>query len=106
MAAAINWVLKDGIGQFGGVLYASLFGTQFDEDPKRQRFIATVTLQAATLLEVLTPLVPALFLPLASLSNVGKNVSILANSATRAQMHQRWALAARTRNGAGLDGGD
>lgn len=89
MAAAVNWVLKDGIGQLGGVLYAAVFGAQFDEDPKRQRFRATATLQLATLLEVVTPLVPALFLPLASLANIGKNVAILTISATRAQMHQR-----------------
>ena len=48
-------------------------------------FRSTVALQASTMLEVITPLVPALFLPLASISNVGKNVAWLAGSATRVQ---------------------
>lgn len=52
LAAAVNWVLKDGLGQFGGVLYASLYGTKFDQDPKRQRWMATVALQFSTFLEV------------------------------------------------------
>eukprot|EP00051_Salpingoeca_urceolata_P013039 m.163046 g.163046 ORF g.163046 m.163046 type:complete len:646 (+) comp17679_c2_seq5:190-2127(+) len=85
LAAAINWVLKDGLGQFGGMLYAAIVGTRFDEDPKRHRLLSTVLMQASCFLEVLTPLVPHLFLPLASISNFGKNVSFLAAGATRAQ---------------------
>lgn len=92
LAAAINWVLKDGLGQLGGVLYGARYGNRFDADPKRHRMAATVALQASTLLEVLTPMVPHLFLPLASISNVGKNISWLASSATRAQMHYCFAL--------------
>ena len=51
LAGAINWILKDGLGQLGGVLYASWFGDMFDEDPKRHRFISNIALQASTLLE-------------------------------------------------------
>eukprot|EP00050_Salpingoeca_kvevrii_P008650 m.304263 g.304263 ORF g.304263 m.304263 type:complete len:488 (+) comp16730_c0_seq1:76-1539(+) len=87
LAAAINWILKDGLGQLGGVIYAAVFGGKFDDDPKRHRWFATVALQASTTLEVLTPMFPHLFLPFASIANVGKNVSYLAGSATRAQMH-------------------
>jgi hypothetical protein len=54
--------------------------------------MSTVALQASTALEVLTPLFPHLFLPLASISNVGKNISWLAGSATKAQMHASLAL--------------
>jgi hypothetical protein len=36
---------------------------------------------------MLTPLFPHLFLPLASISNIGKNVAMMASGATRAQMH-------------------
>ena len=35
MAAALNWVIKDGMGQLGGVLFASFINTRFDADPKR-----------------------------------------------------------------------
>jgi hypothetical protein len=34
MAAALNWVIKDGLGQFGGVLFASMVNHRYDADPK------------------------------------------------------------------------
>jgi len=45
LAATVNWVLKDGLGQLGGVLYGAIYGTHFDDDPKRHRFYAVVALQ-------------------------------------------------------------
>ena len=92
VAAAVNWVLKDGLGQLGGVLYAALLGQRFDADPKRHRFLSGVALQAATAVELMTPLLPGYFLLLASVANIGKNVAWLAASATRAQLHQALAL--------------
>ncbi|KAJ1981406.1 hypothetical protein H4R34_002079, partial [Dimargaris verticillata] len=59
LAAALNWVIKDGLGQLGGVLYACKVSNRFDSDPKHYKFWAGITLQAATLLEMLTPLFPA-----------------------------------------------
>lgn len=55
LAGAINWVLKDGLGQLGGVLYASVMGSHFDHDPKRHRFISALALQACHDLLVLLP---------------------------------------------------
>ncbi|KAI9221824.1 vitamin B6 photo-protection and homoeostasis-domain-containing protein [Blastocladiella britannica] len=92
LAAALNWIIKDGLGQLGGVLYVSVMGEKFDAEPKRLRFLACSTMQAASLLEVLLPLVPHLFLPIASISNVGKNIAWLASSATRAQINQTYAV--------------
>ena len=87
LSAAINWVLKDGLGQAGGVLFASFINNRFDADPKRWRVVAAVSMDVAMYLEALTPLAPFLFLPLATLANVGKNISWLAASATRAGIH-------------------
>jgi hypothetical protein len=92
LAAALNWVLKDGLGQLGGVLYAALINNRFDADPKKWRFLSALAQDASTLLEVLCPLMPALFLPLAAIANVGKNVSWLSASATRAGIHQVLSL--------------
>ncbi|KAI9139950.1 vitamin B6 photo-protection and homoeostasis-domain-containing protein [Paraphysoderma sedebokerense] len=92
LAAALNWIIKDGLGQFGGVLYASLTGSRFDSEPKKIRFNAALAMQFATVIELLTPLYPAGFLAMASISNIGKNIAWLASSATRAQMHQTFAL--------------
>ncbi|KAF9205740.1 hypothetical protein BGZ49_003581 [Haplosporangium sp. Z 27] len=92
MAAALNWIIKDGLGQLGGVVYASFVSDKFDSEPKRFRFQATVAMQGANLLELLTPLWPGYFLAIASISNIGKNMAWLASSATRAQMNKTFAL--------------
>jgi hypothetical protein len=63
-AAAMNWVLKDGIGMLGGMLFASVVNTRFDANPKRFRLGAAAALDSAMFLEVATPLFPAYFLPL------------------------------------------
>ncbi|RHY38046.1 hypothetical protein DYB34_013258, partial [Aphanomyces astaci] len=91
MAAALNWVIKDGLGQFGGVLFASLVNHRFDADPKRWRMVSAFAMDAATLLEILTPLWPAYFLPLAATANIAKNISWLSSSATRAGFHYSFA---------------
>ncbi len=83
-AAGINWVMKDCLGQIGGAIWSSTISVRFDADPKRWRAIANITLILSALLEVVTPAVPGLFLPLAAIANMGKNVSWLATSATRA----------------------
>ncbi|KAJ2394854.1 hypothetical protein GGI23_004527, partial [Coemansia sp. RSA 2559] len=92
LSAAINWVIKDGFGQFGGVVYATMVGQKFDSDPKHLRFWSTVWLQTATWLEMLTPLVPHLFLVIGSVANIGKNISWLAISATKASINKTFCL--------------
>lgn len=105
MAGALNWVLKDGIGQLGGVWFASYMGrsiSQFDSNPKYWRMVAAIVLDGATLLEMCAPLVPTTggaVLMLASIANVGKNIGFLTASASRAALHQ--ALMARDANNLG-----
>ena len=38
-SAAYTWVLKDGIGQLGAILFAGKYGKNFDEDVKKWRFM-------------------------------------------------------------------
>ena len=87
-AAAIQWVLKDGLGQLGGMLFTSYVNVSFDSDAKRWRMMAAMALDASVLVEIVTPLVPGLFLPLASAANIGKNVAWLSSSASRAAIHR------------------
>lgn len=91
MAAALNWIIKDGLGQVGGVLYASMVNNKFDADPKRWRMVSALALDGAIALEIATPLFPTHFLLLASIANIGKNVAWLSASATRANMHQSFS---------------
>ena len=95
LAGAINWVIKDGVGQLGGVLFASRMSQshRFDASPKRWRMVAALSLDAATVLEIASPLVSDFWvLPLASVANIGKNIGFLTASASRAALHQSLAL--------------
>jgi hypothetical protein len=91
LAVGLNWVLKDGLGQLGGVAFAAFVNTRFDADPKRWRFLSAVTLDVASGLEIATAFVPAAFLPVAAAANVLKNIAWLSSSATRASLHQSLA---------------
>ncbi|CAM9118404.1 unnamed protein product, partial [Ectocarpus fasciculatus] len=91
MAAALNWVIKDGLGQLGGVAFASFINNRFDADPKKWRIFAAMAMELSSLLEFMTPLCPQYFIPLASIANVGKNISFLAASASRAAIHNSFA---------------
>jgi hypothetical protein len=121
-----------------GVLFASRVSNRFDADPKKFRmaagkllifllivsyhlilspcffsFCSAYALDLATFIEILTPLVPFLFLPLASVANIGlffpcvvcfrfnssllmslscfftaKNIAWLSASSTRAAIHR------------------
>ncbi|XP_020102485.1 protein root UVB sensitive 5 isoform X4 [Ananas comosus] len=71
-AAAIRWVAKDGLGAIGRLFIGGLFGTLFDDDPKQWRMYADFIGSAGSIFELITPLYPAYFLPLASLGNLAK----------------------------------
>lgn len=95
MAGALNWVMKDFMGQLGGIIFASKMGKTkaFDNDPKRWRMVAATALDGATLLEILSPLCySSLVLPIASIANIGKNIGFLTASASRASLHQSLAV--------------
>jgi hypothetical protein len=88
LAASLNWVIKDGLGQLAAVLSAALISDRFDADPKYWRATAAACEVGARVLESVSPLFPGHFLFLASTANLGKSVACLAASATRASFHQ------------------
>jgi hypothetical protein len=99
MGGALNWVMKDGFGQLGGALFTSRITSNengnyaIDEDPKRWRAVSALSMDGATLLEILSPLLPGYFLIVASIANVGKNIGFLRTAnASRAAFHQSLAL--------------
>ena len=86
-SAALNWVLKDGIGQLGGILYAGSTGNRFDENPKFYKWISATSLNISCAIEIISPLFPGYFLFLASIATIGKNISFISGSASRAAIH-------------------
>ena len=96
MAGALNWVLKDGIGQLGGVLFASLVGQfkSLDSHPKQWRVWSAASLDLANGMDICAPVVAATsgaVLPWACASNVLKNIGFLTTSASKAALHQTLA---------------
>eukprot|EP00347_Sterkiella_histriomuscorum_P012381 403368796 len=90
-AAAYTWVLKDGIGQLGAILFASRYGRNFDEDIKKWRFMAMIALNISIYIEILTLRFPNHFLALASIANIGKNICFLLSAASRASINVQFA---------------
>jgi glutamate N-acetyltransferase/amino-acid N-acetyltransferase len=91
-AAAINWVLKDGLGRLGRLSVATKFGESFDSDLKRFRFSSSLLYATSLSLDFLTPLFPHYFLPMASLANVGKSVGLTTYISTQPAFHRSFAI--------------
>lgn len=100
-AATINWILKDGLGQAGGIALVSLLGSRLDSQARFLRFHSTVLFLIGSLLEFSIPFAFSLssmisdsnmFLLLASTANILKNVSWMVVSATRAHFMKNFAL--------------
>jgi glutamate N-acetyltransferase/amino-acid N-acetyltransferase len=90
-AAAYQWVLKDGIGTLGAILFASKFGKNFDADIKKFRFLSILALNISLWIEITTLVFPQHFLIIASLANMGKNICFMLSSASKASINLRFA---------------
>jgi hypothetical protein len=51
--------------QLGGILFSAAVSTRFDADPKRWRMVSAYAMNLSSLLEMVVPLFPSLFVPLA-----------------------------------------
>jgi len=91
-AAAVNWVLKDGLGRLGKLSVAANFGRTFDSDVKRFRFTSSVVYDASSFIEIITPYFPKHFLPLATVANIGKSVGITTANVVRAPIQRTFIL--------------
>lgn len=75
-AAAINWVLKDGIGYLSKIML-SKFGRHFDVHPKGWRLFADLLENAAFGLEMLTPAFPHYFVIIGAAAGAGRSAAAL-----------------------------
>ncbi|ERM99776.1 protein root UVB sensitive 6 [Amborella trichopoda] len=89
-AVAVNWVLKDGAGRVGKMLFARQ-GKKFDYDLKQLRFTGDLLMELGAGIELATTAVPHLFLPFACVANVAKNVAAVASTSTRAPIYKAFA---------------
>jgi len=87
-AAAIAWVLKNGLGRVGKMLWAGTMGRDFDVDPKRWRFHSAIMYTLGNGMEILTQIFPSSFLFFATMAITFKQVSWLTATATRNAMYR------------------
>lgn len=76
VAAAVNWVLKDGIGYLSKIML-SKYGRHFDVNPKGWRLFADLLENAAFGMEILTPVFPQLFVPIGAVAGAGRSAAAL-----------------------------
>ncbi|XP_059648320.1 protein root UVB sensitive 6-like [Cornus florida] len=89
-AVAVNWILKDGAGRVGKMLF-SRQGRKFDYDLKQLRFAGDILMELGAGVELATAAVPHLFLPLACAANVAKNVGAVTSTSTRTPIYKAFA---------------
>ncbi|KAG6557415.1 hypothetical protein Mapa_000684 [Marchantia paleacea] len=89
-AAAVNWVLRDGIGYLSKIML-SKYGRHFDVHPKGWRLISDIIENASYGLELLTPAVPHLFVYLAAAAGAGRSAAGLIQAATKSCFNANFA---------------
>ncbi|XP_067389095.1 RUS family member 1 isoform X2 [Emydura macquarii macquarii] len=89
-AATVTWILKDGTGMLGRILFAWMKGSKLDCDAKQWRLFADGLNDLAIFMEILAPAFPACFTLIVCISGFFKCIVGVAGGATRAAltMHQ------------------
>ncbi|KAF8361081.1 hypothetical protein PRIPAC_88004, partial [Pristionchus pacificus] len=104
LAATITWLLKDGCGMIGRILFSYAKGTELDAESKKWRLAADVLNDMAFFIDLLSPLFSALFLPLACLSSLLRCIVGVAGGATRTSIVQHQARRGNLADVAAKDG--
>ncbi|KAL6499215.1 Protein root UVB sensitive 4 [Orobanche hederae] len=92
-AAALNWVLKDGLGRISRCIYTATLASAFDTNLKRVRFTTSILFSLSIGVELLTPVFPKYFLLLATIANTAKQISLACYLATGSAVHRSFAIA-------------
>lgn len=85
-AATVTWILRDGTGMLGRILFAWRKGTKLDSEAKKWRLFADVLNDVAMFMEILAPFFPAFFLLIVCTAGVFKSIVGVAGGATRAAL--------------------
>ncbi|KAI5647057.1 vitamin b6 photo-protection and homoeostasis domain-containing protein [Phthorimaea operculella] len=92
LAATITWVIKDGCGHIGRILFACTHGTHLDAYSKKWRLYADVLNDAAMCIEISLPLFRNYTTTALCVSTAMKAIVGVAGGATRAALTQHHAL--------------
>ena len=93
MAAAITWVLRDGVGMFGSLVFSYAVGAQFDVSVKEWRLFADLINDVGLTLDMCAPFGgPRGFVVIAALGAACKTICGMVAGATRASITAHFAL--------------
>ncbi|XP_071272458.1 RUS family member 1 isoform X1 [Salvelinus alpinus] len=85
-AATITWLLRDGTGMLGRILFAWLKGNKLDSEAKKWRLVADVLNDIAMFMEILAPNCPTFFTLIVCSAGIFKSIVGVAGGATRAAL--------------------
>jgi hypothetical protein len=93
LSAALVWVLKDGIGSFGSLIFAYYYVESFEVYVKEWRLSADVLNNIGLTLDLITPLFPSnWFIYITSVSALSKALCGLIAGATRTRISAHFAI--------------
>ena len=92
MAAALAWVLRDGFGMFGSLLFSYFAGANFDVNVKEWRLFADLINDVGLTLDMMAPLAGSLYALTAALGALCKTICGMVAGATRASITAHFAL--------------
>ncbi|XP_041035973.1 RUS1 family protein C16orf58 homolog isoform X2 [Carcharodon carcharias] len=75
-AASMTWILKDGTGMVGRILFAWLKGSRLDCDAKKWRLFADGLNDLAIFMEIIAPAFPSIFILIVCVSGVFKETLV------------------------------
>ncbi|XP_075998962.1 RUS family member 1 isoform X2 [Genypterus blacodes] len=85
-AATVTWLLRDGTGMLGRILFAWRKGNKLDSEAKKWRLFADVLNDIAMFMEILAPYFPVFFTLIVCTAGIFKSVVGVAGGATRAAL--------------------
>lgn len=85
-AATITWLLRDGTGMLGRILFAWLKGNKLDSEAKKWRLFADVLNDIAMFIEIAAPHFPPFFTLIVCIAGIFKSIVGVAGGATRAAL--------------------
>ncbi|XP_030637990.1 RUS family member 1 [Chanos chanos] len=85
-AATVTWLLRDGTGMLGRILFAWLKGSKLDSEAKKWRLVADVLNDIAMFMEIMAPHFPPFFTLIVCIAGIFKSVVGVAGGATRAAL--------------------
>lgn len=91
LAAALQWVLRDGSGMIGGLAFAYVVGPKFDLNVKRWRLFADVINDVGLTLDMVAPYFPNIVTEVLCVSSICKTMCGVAAGATRSSLMTHFA---------------